>query len=218
MASLVRLTVWSALISPAASAREPETSEFTIAAGNTAPGRRLQAFVGRLIKIKDAEDLCQGNCWSFDATYEATFEVLERIDGTYAPGERVTFSVFAHTGGPGAAAAPAAVLYVWEHDFGNAMVKYSGEPVFPTRSAQWASCGDPYPKDVPRRQRRLQPQKYDRVAYASLREVVLKTQGAFLEEALVHLPEDCLAGSFANDFAIREVRDIKRRAEAEREN
>jgi hypothetical protein len=195
---------------------EPSPEGVTFAQGNTAPGDRLQVFVGRLVKVSDALSLCDGNCMSFDAKYEATFEVIEPISGTYAIGQKVDFVAFAHTGGPGAAAAPFAVLYLWEHDFGNVMVKYSGTPVFPTRDGQWSSCGDPYRDDVPRRKRILAPRKYDAFLYDLSIEKILKSQGKFPEDAPdISLPRDCPVGALARDFAPTEIRAIEKAARDE---
>ena len=176
--------------------------EFTIVQGNT-DGEDLLVFSGRIKSFQGGVDVCEGDpkCMSFDARYEASYDVIATVKGGERLGDTVKFSVFVHSGPVGVPESPAAVLFVWKHPSGNVMLKYSGVAIFPTIDGRWISCGDPYPEGTPAQDRRLHAAILDRATYDAMLKQA-RSNGTFSADYVIaEFPEDCAPGAYVEEFA-----------------
>lgn len=147
------------------------------------------AFVGKLVSIQEVPDPCrnqtvrkgaaQVSCLFGDATYEATYEVVDVLAGS--PGwTSQTFFIGDHYGFPDFAEYRHALLFVAKDQEGWYVHRDQGYAVFPTADSSWASCGafemDEWMPD-------MRP-----IAFAAPLRSVGESSAEGIHEALRHVP------------------------------
>jgi hypothetical protein len=99
----------------------------------------LFAFVGKKIAVtpKPSPD------YSFDAVFEAQYQVLQKVYGDYQ-GDTITFTVYDHYGTPAFERYDHALLFVSKVSNGWYHEKYQYFDVYLTASGRWAGRYNPY--------------------------------------------------------------------------
>jgi len=113
---------------------------------DVAPGNLL-AFVGRQLAVREIAPP-DGEAW-FDRAFEARYQILSMVYGTYREPE-IRFTLFDHktpSDLPTCARDEIALLYLSRHPAGFVHEKYLCDKVYPTRDGRWAGCG-PSTKDA----------------------------------------------------------------------